>query len=228
MFLIRLLLIVHLVCAFSATAAFWVSGVAAKGGAWHRAAGRRFSQRMFAAAATGGVLSLIGLVLPLLLAPGDPGATRQKMTLVLYLLVVIVTPVQHGVAVVAAGPTPMRVRSRAHAILNVVGLIATVLAFFASVAWHAWGLLLVSPAGFIVGLRNMLYASRPVASASDWQREHLTSLLTAGILFHTAFFVLAAARWPGVFGELPWIAVPWLAPFAIGMPVILYLRRTRR
>jgi hypothetical protein len=225
----RVLLGVHLVCAFSATAAFWVSATASKGGMLHRAAGRRFSQFMYAAAATGGTLAILGLMVPSLLNPvyASGTATRQKMTLILYLLIVIVAPVQHGLAVIAAGPAPMRVRSRPHAVLCTACLIATVVMLPVSVAWHAWGALLVSPAGFIIGLRNMLYASRPVASETEWQREHLTSLLTAGILFHTAFFALTAARWPAAFGHLPWSAAPWLTPVAVGLPVMLYLRRRR-
>jgi hypothetical protein len=225
----RVLLGGHLLCAFSATAAFWVAGLSAKGGRLHRAAGRWFAQLIYAAAATGGGLALIGLIEPRLLAPLDLNgtATRHKMTLILYLLVTIIAPVQHGLAVIAAGPTPMRVRSRAHAIGCTAALIASVVMFPLSVAWHAWGSLLVSPVGFIIGLRDMVYASRPVASELEWQREHLTSLITAGIVFHTAFFVLTAARWPIVFGQLPWSAAPWLVPAAIGLPLILYLRTAR-
>ena len=224
---LRVLLGVHLACAFSATAAFWVAAGASKGGVLHRYAGRRFAHLMYAAAATGGTLALVGLFAPWLLAPLDATgtATRQKMGLILYLLVIIVAPVQHGVAVIAAGPTPLRVRSRWHAWLNTAGLAGTLIMFPAAIAWHAWGALLVSPAGFIIGVRNMRYASRPVAAEVEWQREHLTSLVTAGIMFHTAFFALAAARWPAWFGDPPWAAIPWLVPAAIGLPMMVYLRR---
>jgi hypothetical protein len=129
---------------------------------------------------------------------------------------------------VAAGATPIRVRSRAHAVLSTAGLVSSAIMLPVAVAWHFWGLLLVSPAGFIIGLRNMLYASRPAASEIEWQREHSTSLLTSGIVFHTAFLVLTAARWPNVFGQLPWSAAPWLVPAAIGLPVILRLRTRSR
>jgi hypothetical protein len=224
----RALLSVHLVFALSAVALFWVTALAFKGGALHRAMGRRFSRLIYAAAGTGAMLAILGLAEPRVLAPLDPiGATRQKMTLTLYLLIVMVAPVQHGLAVIAAGPVPLRVRSRVHALLSTAGLIGTVVVFPLSVGWHFWGLLLVSPLGFIIGLRNMVYASRPVASQAEWQREHLTSLLTTGIVFHTAFFVLTAARGPDVLGSGLWSAAPWLAPSAIGVPVMLYLRRTR-
>jgi hypothetical protein len=210
-------------------AAFWVTAAVQKGGRLHRAAGRRFSQLIYAAAATGGVLAVLGLVMPVLFAPLDPGgsATRHKMTLTLYLLVVIVAPVQHGLAVIRAGPIPLHVRSRVHATLSAAGLVGTLVMFPLSIAWHFWGLLLVSPAGFIIGLRHMVYASRSVVSEAEWRREHLTSLLTSGILFHTAFFVLTAARGPELFGRFPWSAAPWLAPAAIGLPAVMYLRRAR-
>ena len=154
-------------------------------------------------------------------------ATRHKMSLVLYLLVVIVAPVQHGLAVIAAGPVPLRVRSRVHARLSTAGLVGIAVVFPLSVGWHSWGLLLVSPARVHHRPAHMVYASRPVASEAEWQREHLTSLLTAGIVLHTAFFVLTAARGPALFGQLPWSAAPWLVPAAIGAAGDLYLRRTR-
>ena len=92
----RVLLGGHLLCAFSAMAAFWFAGLSAKGGRLHRAAGRWFARLIYAAAVTGGVLALIGLIEPTLMAPLDLSgtATRHKMTLILYLLVIIIAPVQ--------------------------------------------------------------------------------------------------------------------------------------
>ena len=87
--------------------------------------GRAFSLAIYATAVTGGMLAIAGL-----LAPGwghradtTLAAARhaewQTMWLVLYVLLIIVGPVQHGLAVVAAGPNPARVRSRAHAGVNI-------------------------------------------------------------------------------------------------------------
>ena len=51
------------------------------------------------------------------------------MWLVLYLMVVIVTPVQHGLAVIEAAGTPVRVRSPLHLTLNLTALIGSLALF---------------------------------------------------------------------------------------------------
>jgi hypothetical protein len=197
-------------------AAFWVTAAVATGGVTHRQTGRWFSQSIYAAAATGFPLAVFG---PL------AASTPHLTWLVLYLLVVVITPVQHGLAVIAAGPSPMRVRSRLHAVLNLAAMGGSLLLFPASIVWQSLWFLLVVPAGFVVALRNMRYASRTAASPADWQREHLTSLLTAGIAMHTAFFVLTATRWPEMFGHGLWRWAAWLLPTLVGLPVIALVRR---
>ena len=56
------------------------------------------------------------------------------------------------------------------------------------------------------------------------EREHLTSLLTAGIAIHTVFLALTSLRWPAVLGP-SFALVPWLAPTMIGLPIIVWTRR---
>src|SRR5262249_38132554 len=138
--LLRALLAGHLICAFGAIVAFWVAAFAPKGGRSHRRAGRRFASCLYAAALTGAVLAIAGLIAPALVAPSSPAwAPRQRMALALYLLIGMVTPVQHGLAVVAAGPTPLAVRSPLHAILANVSLAAGMLMLPLAVAWQQWG-----------------------------------------------------------------------------------------
>jgi hypothetical protein len=229
------LLRVHLACAAGATIAFWLAAGASKGGDFHRRTGRWFSRLIYAAAVTGGALAIAQLAAPTLLRPSDPSLpveaahaavrlTRQTMWLVLYALIIIVTPVQHGLAVVAAAAQPMRVRSRLHANLNVLALIGSTVLVPATVAWQQWTFLIVAPIGFIVGVRNLSYASLPFATPVSWQKEHLTSMVTAGITLHTVFLVFASSRTLGM--TLPgWSALaPWTVPALIGLPIIFWLR----
>lgn len=221
------LLAVHLVCAAGATAIFWIAAFADKRGPLHPQAGRWFARAIYATAATGGLLAGTGLVWPEAMASGSrsPVDTRHLMAFILYLLIVIVTPVQHGLAVIAAGAVPARVRSRIHATLNILALLGAVVLFPAALIWHAWLFLLAVPAGFVLALRNMVYAGRRSATATDWQREHLTSLISAGVALHTGFFVLTAIRL-GRSIPLVWTWMPWLVPAAIGLPAIVWLRRS--
>ena len=217
----------------AATAAFWIAGLSTKGGATHRTAGRWFARLIYAAAWTGGALAVLTLVRPEWVRPGDqvggPGAAldRHLAWLVLYVLVIIVAPVQHGLAVVRAGPSPLRVRSPLHAGLNVAAMIGTVVLLIATILWREWLFLVVVPIGFLVGLRNLLYAGRTTAAPADWEREHLTSLVTAGVTLHTAFFVFGTKRTLGL--ELEGVAafLPWVVPAIVGLPIIARLRSRR-
>jgi hypothetical protein len=235
-FLLAALLRVHLACALTATGTYWLTAGVAKGGSLHRRSGRLFSRLIYATAATGGTLAVALLIWPLALHSPGPSASaasideavrhaRQTSWLVLYVLVAILAPVQHGVSVIAAGPTPGRVRSPIHATLNLTAMLGSVLMLPATILWEAWPYLIVTPVGFIIGLRNMTYATRQSATPLEWQREHLTSLISAGIVLHTAFLVLASERsllpvrsgWP--------LLVPWIAPAALGLPLIAWWRR---
>jgi hypothetical protein len=229
------LLRVHLACAFGATAVFWAAGVSDKGGRVHRAAGRWFARLIYAAAWTGGLMAVASIVAPSWVQPADPSQSleaarlnRQTMWLVLYVLVIIVAPVQHGLAVVAAADRPSRVRSRLHATLNIAGMLGTVALLAATIAWQQWIFLVVTPIGFVVGVRNLTYTSRSSAMPREWEREHLTSMITAGITLHTAFFVFGTSRSLGWNLEGAASLIPWVAPALVGLPLILWLRTKSR
>src|SRR5262245_51480971 len=97
---LAVLLRVHLACAFRATALFWTAATVTKGGRLHRSAGRWFSRLIYAAAWTGGVMAVASLIGSYAAASSSDAirTTRQTMWLVLYILVIIVAPVQHGLA----------------------------------------------------------------------------------------------------------------------------------
>jgi hypothetical protein len=223
---------VPLLLAAGAAVAFWVAAPAGTGNRLHRAATRWFSRFVYAAAATAATLAAVRLGAPSAgsATSADPAlaATRHLLWLLLYLLVVIVAAVQHESAAIAAAGRPPRVRSGLHLMLNLTAVAGTVALFAASIVWHAWPFVLVVPAGFVVGVRNMQYASRVTATRRERELEGLTSFITAGIGLHTTLFVLAAARWPDSAGSGFWRIVPWVGPTVLGLPVIAWLRRRRR
>jgi len=233
------LLRVHLACAVGATILFWIAACTRKGGRTHRAAGRRFAQLVYAAAATGGTLAIVEIIAPALVRPPDPRLAaeavrelarqqRPVMWLALYVLVLLVAPVQHGIGTVAAGADPRRLRSGLHAVLNTLAIVASALWLPAAAAWQRPLYLLLAPAGFVVGLRNLSYAGRARAAPFEWEREHLTSQLTAGVVLHTALFVFGTSRTLG-WSLHGWTALlPWVGPAAAGLAAIVWLRRARR
>jgi hypothetical protein len=230
------LLRVHLTCVAAATILFWAAALTAKGGRIHRAAGRWFARAVYAAAVTGGVLAVVELIAPALVRPPDPSMSpeafralvqqdRPVMWLALYVVLILVAPVQHGVATVAAGADPRRLKSVVHALLNALALASSFVLVPAAVVWQRPLYLLVVPIGFVVGLRNLSYAARARAVPVDWQREHFTSTLTAGITLHTTLLVFGTSRalaWP----LTGWQALlPWVLPALVGLVAIGWLRR---
>ena len=230
------LLRVHLLCAFGAAAVFWVAASTSKGGIRHRWAGRWFSRLVYTAAASGTILALASLVAPGSVRVPDASAskpalevaahqTRQLMWLTLYVVLIIVSPVQHGLGVVAAAGRPPRLRTWPHLTLCLLSMLGSAALLPTLMVWQQPTWLVLAPIGFIVGLRQMAYAARPAATAEEWRREHLTSLLTAGITLHTTMLVLTTSRvlkWPQ-HGWQMWL--PWILPALVGLPLILWLRR---
>jgi hypothetical protein len=229
--MLSVLLALHLAAAFAALAAFWTAAASFKGGARHRRAGRWFAWLIYTAAALGATLAVVGVVRPSLLSVSDPQHVergRQLSVLILYLLLVIIAPVQHGIRVVGAGAAPGRVRSLPHLVVNTLLLLGAFAMLAAGVVWRGWPFVFAAPAGFAIGLRNLNFANRTQAAPLDWEREHLTSLITAGIAIHTAFLALTSARWPALLGSGALNLIPWLGPTAVGLPMIVWLRSTRQ
>jgi hypothetical protein len=222
---VRALLGAHLSCAAAATLCFWGAAMAAKGQPLHRAIGFWFARFVYCTAGTGAWLAILRL--RALTATDDAlaSAERQTMWLVLYVLLIIVAPVQHGLAVVAAGPLPRAVSSLTHATLNVLSIVGTVALVPAAMLWQRWVFLAVAPLGLIIGLRNLRYGRRGGAGYADWRREHLTSQLTAGITLHTALLVFGSSRTLGL--RLTGIVsiLPWVVPAIVGVIAMAWLRR---
>jgi hypothetical protein len=220
----------HLFCAAGATFCFWMAAVAEKGRRLHRAAGFWFARLVYVTAATGATLAVLRLSELRHVPPLDARAAaleEQVMWLVLYVLLIIVVPVQHGIAVVAAAATPRALRSPTFFTLNALSILGAVLILVASLQWRQWQFLIVAPIGLIIGLRDLRYAGRAAAARAEWEREHLTSQLTAGITLHTALLVFGTSRTLGL--QLTGLASlwPWTLPALVGLPVIVWWRRAR-
>ena len=234
---LALLLTVHLGCAATATLLFWVAASARKGGSVHRAAGRWFARLVYATAITGGAMASARLFLPVSLLARASGSDqmvvltageRQMMWLVLYVLLIIVAPVQHGLAVVRAASMPPNIRSHRHAVLTFGAMLGSLAIIPAALLWQQWLFLIVGPIGLIVGLRHLRYATLRSATRLDWEREHLTSMIVAGVTLHTALLVFGATRTLGLSMSGAVSLVPWTMPAVLGLPVLVWLRRTRR
>ena len=70
------------------------------------------------------------------------------MILALYVLVLLVAPVQHGLATLAAGADPRRLRTTAHATLNALAIVGAFVLLPVFVAQQQPLYLIVVPLGF--------------------------------------------------------------------------------
>jgi hypothetical protein len=206
---------IHLIVGVCAAAWFWFVVAARKGSRPHRRAGRHLVSILYVVVATGVVCTLVDQF---------TADLRPTGWLTAYLLVGLGAAAQHGVAAVAAAADPKRVRSPWHLTLNSVAVLGAFAVFPAVLIWHRWEFLPLIPAVFTVGLRDMLYANRAAAAAREWQLEHLTSTMAAGIALHTVLLVRVAQARPAWFGGSSWTWAVWLAPLAVGAALVLGTR----
>ena len=197
----------------------------------HRQAGSWFARLVYVTAATGGTLAVAHLLVPSWFpaASSASAATteRQTMWLVLYVLLIIVAPVQHGTAVARARAVPARVRSRLHATLAILSILGTFALLPAALLWGRWLFLIIVPIGLAIGLQSLAYAARTAATRREWEREHLTSQITAGVTLHTALLVFGTSRTLGLTLAGGAAILPWVVPALVGLPVISWLRAAR-
>lgn len=213
--MVRLVLGVHLACAFGATALFWIPIFASKGGPLHKGAGRLYARLIYLTAFSGAPLA----VAMFLSAPDE--ATRQTAAFLAYLITILVQPVFHGVRVVRLR-AQKSVASPLHTALALMAIAAGIAIGAAALVWQQWPFLLVSPIGPVMGVRALVYESR-------WREEHIIAMVMSGIAVHTAMLVFGTSRTLHMTLTGPAAYVPWLLPISIGLPLLVWqIRRERR
>ena len=220
----RLVLGVHLACAFGATAVFWIPLFADKGSSLHIGAGRLYARLIYLTAITGAPLALL-----MLLSATDASA-RHTAAFLGYLLTILVMPVYHGVRVVRARRPGARIGSPLHTALAVSAIVAGLALGAASIVWREWPFLLMSPIGLILGVRALAYAANSSRlSFPGWREEHIVSMVMSGIAVHTAMLVFGTTRTLQMTFTGAAAYLPWLLPALIGLPLLLLrIRRERR
>jgi hypothetical protein len=235
-----LVLAVHIAFGVIGLAAFWLPAIARKGGSLHVRIGRVFFYSASAVAVTGIAMAGLLLVDPLGVRPPAEGLsaeslalvaarTRQFVPFLLFLVLITFVPVYHGVRVLETRRAPDRLRTPFHTAVNVAAIAAGVAMVVLSLRWRQPVFAALSPVGVLVGIGQLRYARRRPASHMAWWYEHMGAMIGGGIAFHTAFFVLGAARLTGIqFSGLAAV-VPWILPALVGIPVsAVWVRYYRR
>ena len=222
---------VHVLFGFVGLVAFWVPAFARKGQKLHLAAGRVFAWAAYIVIATAIVTAVLRVLWPLDVTrlPANPSPeliaqiveqSRVFGTFLLYLGIVTLAGLHHGLAVLRAHRQCRPLRTAMHTLLNWVSIVSSIVVVGLGV-WLAQPILLaLSPIGILGGVAALRYARRAAPSRMSWWYEHMGGMLGTGIAFHTAFFVFGARRFFDL-GLDGWLAiVPWVLPTAIGLPAI--------
>ena len=116
---------------------------------------------------------------------------------------------------------------RSHVAVGFVGLALFWVPVFArkggplaELAGRYWINAILGVIGLLGVIGDVRYLFGPRTSPMDWWYKHMECMLGAGIGFHAAFFVFGTARLLRIPLEGAWQLVPWLLPFAIGVPAM--------
>jgi hypothetical protein len=146
--------------------------------------------------------------------------SRVLGTFLLYLGIVTLAGLHHGLAVLRARRAGRPLRTFTHSALNWLSIGASAVVVGLGLWFRQPILLALSPIGILGGIEGLKYARRPAPSRMSWWYEHMGGMLGTGVAFHTAFLVFGARQMFGLSGDGLLAIVPWILPTAIGIPAI--------
>jgi hypothetical protein len=241
----------HVAVGLIGVALFWFPVFARKGGPLHIRTGRLFVYCAYYVGVTGLIGSIWALVHPVSFygdvrmqrvtpaeLPFEIESTRFLFSITGFLALLILAGTVFGVRVMRTREDHARLRSPLLLALEIaLGVWSLALAAygFGSLAafqfgWHwlpaeaagrYWINAILGVVGVSGAVGDLRYICRPRATPMAWWYKHMECMLGAGIGFHAAFFVFGTWRLLRIDLEGPWQLVPWLLPFAVGVPAMI-------
>jgi hypothetical protein len=229
--LFELLVAIHIVTGATGLVSFWVPVAGRKGGKNHARFGKLFTMMMLF---TGSVAICIALT-----TLSDPVATHPQLIdhpqfgdakliagifgwMMLYLATLTINLAWHGWLCIVNRRDHLANRVWHNLLLQVLLTIAAI-----NCAWQGWqlGQLLmvgISMVGFATVATNLWFLYKPNPRPLDRIKEHIKSLVGAGISVYTAFFAFGAVRY---IPELALTPALWSVPLITGVTLIIYHQR---
>lgn len=221
-------IVVHVIAGATGLVSFWVPVFARKGGALHRRVGRWFNGSMLVAGSAAVALATLTLLAPMATHPqlvghpqfGDPMLVRAVFGwMMLGLAVLTLNLAWHGWLCARHRHDRARIRTAAN-----LGLQAATFVTACLTAWQGAraGVPLLAGAsaiGWATVATNLFFLYRRAPGRVAWLREHIKSLVGAGISVYTAFFAFGAVR---TFPALALHPGLWAVPLTVGLALILY------
>jgi hypothetical protein len=218
-----ILLILHIALGSVALILFWVPMYTQKGRLNHKKFGNYYKNVMYGVAASGAVMAVMVLYMPLVIkhqyaqaenAEQIASNLRLFWSFLLYLALLSFTSTRHGYAVLQAKDDRSQLRHWDYVIplvlLFIGGLVLTASGLMRSHTLHiAFGLL-----GTLVGLGSLRYIFAKTMPKKRYILEHIGSMIGSGIGAYTAFLAFGGRQL--LDGAGSYQIIFWIAPGVIG------------
>jgi hypothetical protein len=229
--LFEILVTIHIATGATGLVSFWVPIVGRKGGVNHARFGKLFTMMMLATGTVAIGISLTTLSDPIGTHPqlvghpqfGDPGLIAGIFGwMMLYLATLTINLAWHGWLCIQHRRDHRANRSWHNLLLQVLLTVAS-----ANCAWRGWQLgqplmVAISMVGFATVATNLWFLYKPNPRPLDRIKEHIKSLVGAGISVYTAFFAFGAVRFVPEIALTPAL---WSVPLITGLILIIYHQR---
>ena len=227
---------VHISAGACALVLFWLPALLKKGSPSHSRFGRYYVYAMYTVAATGCTMATLGLINPLAViqhAETTPDLLAEQIAarsntwiFLLYISLLTLTTVRHGVLVLRHKAQRQHLKAPSHLLL----VLALTLAGPVMALWgYQQSLTLAMIFGLLgttVGAGFLRYSLKASLTKMEWWIEHLGAMIGSGIACYTAFFAFGGSRLFSSHGNLQLMS--WILPGAVGLVVIRYLSRQYR
>jgi hypothetical protein len=221
------LVIAHILTGATGAIAFWVPVIGRKGGTNHRKWGQVFTLALLCTGWFALGMSVLSLADPMGTHPHladrfDAGFIRGFFGhLMLCAAILTINLGWYGWMLVRNRGRQELNRTRAMFALQWLTIGAAINC--AAQGWMMDQKLLIGLAivGVATGWTNLHFLAKPRPTREDWLKEHVKSLVGAGISVYTAFMAFGSVR---LFPELALHPLMWAIPLSVGLVIIIWHR----
>ena len=222
------LVTIHIATGTVGLVTFWIPVGGRKGGANHRRFGRIFINTLLATGITAVVIATTTLLDPVATHPhlvehavfSDPLMVRAIFGwLMLYLATLTVNLAWHGRLALRHRKNHRATGTRTNNLLQIALLVASTTCLMQGYWVQQPMMMGLSVVGFATVATNYWFIFKPEPNPYDFIKEHIKSLVGAGISVYTAFFAFGAVR---LMPELALTPGLWAVPLITGLTLIIY------
>jgi len=222
------LVAIHIATGTVGLISFWVPVSGRKGSATHRRFGRIFINTLLITGVTAMGIATTTLLDPVATHPhlsehevfNDPSMIRAIFGwMMLYLATLTVNLAWHGKLALLHKKNHRATGTHTNTLLQIALTVASATCLLQGY-WAQQPMMMgLSAVGFATVATNYWFIFKPEPKAHDYIKEHIKSLVGAGISVYTAFFAFGAVR---LMPELALKPGLWAIPLMTGLTLIIY------